>query len=46
MGPIGRTKSTGVSPPQRYNGYSGRMNILCPACGRTIDVPDYWAAKP
>src|SRR5262249_46846053 len=20
--------------------------ILCPACGRTIDVPDYWAAKP
>src|SRR5262245_38756279 len=22
------------------------MNILCPACGRTIDVPDYWAAKP
>jgi hypothetical protein len=22
------------------------MTIVCPACGRTIDVPDYWAAKP
>ena len=22
------------------------MTIVCPRCGRTIDVPDYWAAKP
>ena len=38
MDRIGRTKSPGVSQPQRYNGYSGSMNIPCPACGRTIDV--------